>query len=93
MEETIHAITCLTRANYNALISVKRIRDLYEIDSLNYSKINFYWRNLQYLEEIGILKSITTKSPKIYKVLNYFKFFELLHNSYLNHENLTESLI
>ena len=93
MEETIHAIASLTRLNYNNLISVKKIRDFYDIDSINYSKINFYWRNLQFLEQIGILRSINTKSPKIYKVLNYFKFFELLHNSYLNHENLTESII
>jgi hypothetical protein len=91
MEETIHAIACLTRANYNTLITVKKIRELYDIDSLNYSKVNFYWRNLQFLEQIGILKRINTKSPKMYKVLNYFKFFELLHNSYSNQANLTEA--
>jgi hypothetical protein len=83
MDETLHAIMYLTKINYNAVISVKRIRELYDIDSLNHSKVNFYWRNLQFLEQIGILKTISTKSPKLYKVCNFFKFFELLHDSYM----------
>jgi hypothetical protein len=84
MDETIRAIGYITRDNYNSLITVKKIRDFYEIDQLNYSKISFYWRSLQHLEEDGILKRHGSKTPKQYRVLNYFKFFELLHDAYIS---------
>ncbi|MFW9772256.1 MAG: hypothetical protein ACFFFB_05480 [Candidatus Heimdallarchaeota archaeon] len=91
-EETVVAIASLTRFNYNAEITVKRIRDLYKIDSFNYSKINFYWRSLQSLEEIGVLKQINTKLPKIFRVVNYFKFYELFHDTYLGRLNNTAQI-
>ena len=84
MDETIRAIGYITRDNYNSLINVKKIRDFYEIDPLDYSKISFYWRSLQHLEEDGILKRHGSKTPKKYRVLNYFKFFELLHDAYVS---------
>jgi hypothetical protein len=84
MDETIRAIGYLTRDNYNSLITVKKIRDFYEIDPLDYSKISFYWRSLQSLEDDGVLKRTSSKKPKQYRVLNYFKFFELLHDAYVS---------
>jgi len=93
MEETIHAIACITKNNYNAIISIKRIRDFYDINSTDHSKIAFYWRNLDTLDEIGVLKRINAKSPKLYRIFNYFKFFELLHDTYIHQVNPNGLLI
>jgi hypothetical protein len=93
MDETIRAIVHFIRQNYNAIISVRKIREFYRIDSLNYSKVNFYWRSLQELEEKGILKRINLKVPKEYRIMNYYKFFNLLHYSYLSNVEIAESLI
>lgn len=84
MDETIRAIGYLIRFNYKSSISVKRLRSLYKIESVDNSKINFYWRCLKNLEQSGILKRYGTKTPKKYQVYNFFKFFELLHDVYLN---------
>ena len=46
LDETICAIDAITKDNYDTLIYLKKIRDLYKISSLDYSKINFYWRSL-----------------------------------------------
>jgi hypothetical protein len=91
LEETIRAIEVITKDKYDSLISVKRIRDLYKIDSLDHSKINFYWRSLDYLEEHKILKRFESKLPKMYKVLNFFKFFELLYKVYNNQAEIANS--
>lgn len=93
MDGTIHAIARLTRINYNAIITLKKIRDLSNIQSSDHSKIAFYWRNLENLEEIGVLKRINDKSPKMYRLFNFFKFFELLHDTYLHQTNLNEQFI
>ena len=82
LTETIRAIEVITKDNYDSLITVKKIRDLYGIDSLEYSKINFYWRALDYLEEHKVLKRFNSKVPKKYQILNFFIFFELLYDVY-----------
>jgi hypothetical protein len=84
MDETIRAIGCITKSEYNSLISVKKIRKLYEVEPLDYSKISFYWRSLQYLEELKIIERYGSNSPKKYRVINFFKLFELLHDAYIN---------
>jgi hypothetical protein len=89
LDETIRAIGVITKDKYDSLISVKRIRELYEIDSLDYSKINFYWRSLDYLEEHKVLKRFESNVPKKYQVLNFFKFFELLYDVYNNNQVMT----
>ncbi|MFX0155965.1 MAG: hypothetical protein ACFE9Q_15690 [Candidatus Hodarchaeota archaeon] len=83
-DETIRAIGCLIRYKYNSLITVKKIRDLYHIEPFDNSKINFYWRSLQYLEKGGVLKRYSSKKPKEYRVSNFFKFFQILHDAYIN---------
>ena len=90
LDETIRAIGIITKDKYDSLISVKRIRDLYKIDPLDYSKINFYWRSLDYLEEHKVLKRFESKLPKKYKVLNFFKFFELLYDVYNNQAEIAK---
>ncbi|MHA2391747.1 MAG: hypothetical protein ACXAEX_07240 [Promethearchaeota archaeon] len=84
MDETIRAIGYITRDNYNSVITVKKIREFYRINPLDNSKINFYWRSLNTLELDGILKRKGNRSPKQFLVLNYFKFFELFHDSYMS---------
>ena len=83
-DETIRAIGKITRDNYFSIISVKKIRDVYEIDSENNSKISFYWRCLENLEQQGVIKRIGTQLPKKYRVQNYFDFFEKLYHSYVD---------
>ena len=84
MNETIYAIMNIIRYEYTSLITVKRIRNLYKIKSIDGSKINFYWRCLQSLEQTGILKRYGSKKPKKYQVLNFFKFFELFYDACIN---------
>jgi hypothetical protein len=84
MNETIYAIMNIIRYEYTSLITVKKIRNLYKIKSIDSSKINFYWRCLQSLEQTGILKRYGSKKPRKYKVLNFFKFFELFYDAYIN---------
>ena len=84
MDDCIRAIGHITRHNYNTLITVKKIREFHKIDPFNNSKISFYWRCLQSLEQNGTLKRIGPKNPKKYRVLNFFKFFELFHDSHIN---------
>jgi len=81
MDETIRAIEKIIRYKYTTLITVKKVRDLYNVKSIESSKINFYWRSLQSLEQTGILKRYGSKKPKKYQVLNYFKFFELYYDT------------
>ena len=81
MDETIRAIEKIIRYKYTTLITVKKLRDLYNVESIESSKINFYWRSLQALEQTGILKRYGSKKPKKYQVLNYFKFFELFYDT------------
>ncbi len=90
LDETIRAIGVITKSEYNSLISVKKIRELYKIDPLDYSKINFYWRSLEYLEEHKVLKRFESNLPKKYQVLNFFKFFELLYDVYNNQINIDQ---
>ncbi|MHA2008290.1 MAG: hypothetical protein ACXABO_11690 [Promethearchaeota archaeon] len=91
LDETIRAIGRITRDNYNSLISVKKIREVYEIDSTNNSKVGFYWRCLQDLEQQRILKRIGTQIPKKYRVQNYYDFFERLYHSYVNRRVMATS--
>ena len=77
MNETIRAIMNIVRYRYTSLITVKKIRNLYNIKSRDSSKINFYWRSLEALEQTGILKMYGSKYPKKYQVLNFYKFFAL----------------
>jgi hypothetical protein len=93
MDDTVWAIVHFIRESYNSIISVKKIRDFYRIDSLNYSKINFYWRSLQELEEKRILKRINSKIPKQYRVLNYYKFFNILQYEYVINVQEAEALV
>jgi len=84
LDETIRAIGQITRNRYSSLISVKKIREIYEINSTNNSKIGFYWRCLQDLERQGVLKRVGNQLPKKYQVQNYYDFFERLYHSYVN---------
>jgi hypothetical protein len=93
MDETIRAIMHFLKDNYRATFSVKKIRDFYQIKSSNCSKINFYWRSLQELEEKGILVRINSKLPKQYRVLNHYEFFNLLQDSYINNIKMAEALV
>lgn len=76
LDETICVIWNIVRFKYTSLIAVKKIRNLYKIKPRDCSKINFSWRNLQVLEQTGILKMNESKKPKNYQVLNFFKFIE-----------------
>ncbi len=91
LEETIHAIGQITKDNHNSLISVKKIRDVYEIKSKNCSKTGFYWRCLQNLERQGVLKRVGTQIPKKYRVQNYYDFYERLYHSYVNRRIMAAS--
>jgi hypothetical protein len=91
LDETIRAIGQVTSKNYFSLISVKKIREVYEIDSKNNSKVGFYWRCLQDLERQGVLKRVGTQSPKKYRVQNYFNFFEMLYHSYVDRRVMAAS--
>jgi len=88
MDETVCAIWNIIRYKYTSLITVKKIRNLYNIKSRDSSKINFYWRSLQSLEQTGILKRYGSKKPKKYQVLNFFKFFELFYDAYINNQKV-----
>ena len=90
-DETIRAIGGLIRFKYDSLITVKKIRDLYNIESFDNSKINFYWRSLQYLEENGILKRCSSKKPREYRVFNFFKFFQILYDAYIHLAMMNEN--
>ena len=92
MEETVRAIGDIIRYRYTSVITVKKIRDFYNIKAKNSSKINFYWRCLHALEQNGILKRYGSNKPKKYQVLNYFKFFELLHDAYISRAMITRNL-
>ena len=87
MEQTICAIENIIRYKYTSLITVKKIRKLYNIKSRDISKINFYWRSLQYLEQTRILKMFGSKKPKSYQVQNYFKFYELFYDVYMRYSS------
>lgn len=91
LDEVIRAIGKITRDNYFSLISVKRIREVYEIDSINNSKVGFYWRCLQDLERQGVLKRVGTKLPKKYRIQNYYNFYERLYHSYVNRRLMAAS--
>ncbi len=88
MDETIFAIWNIIRYKYTSLITVKKIRNLYNIKARDSSKINFYWRSLQALEKTGILKRYGSKTPKTYQVFNFFKFFELFHDAYITSQKI-----
>ncbi|MFX0081701.1 MAG: hypothetical protein ACFE94_08105 [Candidatus Hodarchaeota archaeon] len=92
MNETICAIMNIIRYEYRSIITVKKIRNFYNITSIDNSKINFYWRCLQSLEETGILRRYGPKKPRKYRVLNFFKLFELFHDTYVNQGMLTKNL-
>lgn len=88
MDETIRAIENIIRYKYTSLITVKKIRDLYHIEALDSSKVHFYWRSLQALEETGVLMRYGSQKPKKYQVRNFFKFFELFYDTYVNSQKL-----
>ena len=87
MEQTICAIENIIRYKYTSLITVKKIRKLYNIKSRDISKINFYWRSLQYLEQTRILMMFGSKKPQRYQVQNYFKFYELFYDVYMRYSS------
>ena len=82
LNETIRAIEYITRSNLDTIIDVKKIRAFYDIDTADKSKINFYWRSLQFLEERGILELIGNRTPRQYRVLNYFELFQMVYTIY-----------
>jgi len=92
MDETIHAIWNITRYKYTSPITVKKIRDFYDIKSKDSSKIHFYWRCLRTLEQNGILKRYGSNKPYKYQVSNHFKFFELFYDANIrNHSSNVRS--
>ena len=82
LNETIRAIEYITRTNYDIIIDVKKIRAFYDVDTADKSKINFYWRSLQFLEQKGIIELIGNRTPRQYRVINYFELFQLVYNIY-----------
>lgn len=50
------------------IITVKSIRRRNDIESSDRSKINFIWRNLEFLEKNGFIKIHNNKLPKRYKL-------------------------
>jgi len=50
------------------IISVKSIRRRNDIESSDRSKINFIWRNLEFLEKNGFIMIHNDKLPKQYKL-------------------------
>ena len=85
LDETIRAIENIIRYKYTSLITVKKVRNLYNVKPIDSSKINFYSRSLQSLEQTGILKRYESKKPIKYQVLNYFKFFELFYDTFIRY--------
>ncbi len=82
LDDTIRAIEFITRMNLNTFISVKKIRKFFHIEPSHHVEINFYWRSLQDLERKGILECLGTYKPKRYRVINYFKLFDLVYHVY-----------
>ncbi|MFX1389125.1 MAG: hypothetical protein ACFE9Z_03565 [Promethearchaeota archaeon] len=93
MDETIRAIGQIIKYEYFSLISVKKIRKLYKVEPLDYSKINFYWRSLQNLEKKKVIERYGSQSPKKYRVLNFLKFFDLLYDTCINQANLAKAKV
>jgi len=91
MNEIIVAIGNIINFEYTSIISVKKIRNIYGIEPIESSKINFYWRCLQSLEQSGILKRYGSSRPKKYQVHNFYKFFELLYNAYVNRASINKN--
>jgi hypothetical protein len=91
MDETVRAIGYITKFEYHSLITVKKIRKFNKIEPSDYSKINFYWRSLQTLENDRIVRRFGSNSPKKYRVLDYFKFFNLLHDVYMDQASISEN--
>ncbi len=92
MNETLRAIGYMTKFEYHSLITVKKIRKFYKISPSDYSKINFYWRSLQYLEKNRVIKRFGSKSPRRYQIINFLKFFNLLHDIYLDNLKLATNI-
>lgn len=64
LKETVETINKLSKKNIE--ISVKKIRIENNIEPTNRSKINFIWRSLEFLKDLGILEVIGSTSPKKY---------------------------
>lgn len=70
LKETIEGINYLIDRN-QLYINMKRLRFVLGVKAYEKSKINFYWRNLQLLEEKNIITLLSDKSPsKLYKLPN-----------------------
>ncbi len=67
LKETLEAINKLMDNNIT-IVNTKRIRRCNNIKASNRSKINFIWRSLEYLEDVGILKLNGSTNTKSYKI-------------------------
>ena len=67
--ETIQGINGLIELN-ESYVNVRKIRTILEVEPSNKTKINFYWRNLQLLEQKKILKLHSRNRSKVYKLPN-----------------------
>jgi hypothetical protein len=66
LNKTVEAVLKLTLNKPINAITVKKIRQLYQVESSNLSAIRFYSLALRYLTKIGALELINNGSPKKY---------------------------
>ncbi len=90
LEETLEAINKLIE-NSVYVVNTKKIRRCNNIKSSNRSKINFIWRSLKYLENLGILERNGAQYPVNYKIkatekINISKFLDKIKNERKNSE-------
>ncbi len=64
LKETLETIKAFNKG----IITVKRIRIARNVKSSDGSKINFIWRSLKSLTDIGFLELNGSKKPKRYKL-------------------------
>lgn len=70
LRETIDAINNITESDPDTLLNVKKIRIYYGVKASNRAKINYYWRSLRFLKQIGILEAVKSNGTKQYRLNN-----------------------
>jgi len=63
-------VDCVNQLTENGvkIVNTKKIRAIIGVKSSERSKIYKIWNNLEFLEELGVLKLISNKSPKSYEI-------------------------
>lgn len=80
LDETLYAIRKLTANGNGGEISVKKVRQVYDVRPSNRSATNFYSRALAYLKDVGILKLVlnNAQSPRKYALKNKEKLMSFI---------------